>query len=265
LKLAQATMTARSNASSSSTTTTTTTTSTTSTTTTSTAAPRHNLRSVIWDELLELFIDLPFLLLSFIVIFTFWRTSLLYQAIVRANGIVGDAQKCNIERRRAVLVQLSLLFVDILALIPFSVVLCTLYKLPSLIGSLKSKLSIPLSIPSILIPKQMQLVYPSTLTSSNKVEPTLLVKCKLRDTMSSSQTNAKKRMVLKIMDQCKLLQKAKNSENMFSKPKLHVLGTTFWIEAGYSYLLFLFIYLLLIIDFTSNLEATHMPFFHLCV
>lgn len=130
--------------------------------------PTNQWRQKLWIQVMNLLFDLPFVVIAVIVMFTVWRARELYKALAKVeastrydtdlcgggNGCCDDDDCCccccsnccdcccgwicghsskNWRRRIAVIEQFLLLIRDILFLIPFALVVCTLYRLPGLV------------------------------------------------------------------------------------------------------------------------------------
>jgi hypothetical protein len=110
-------------------------------------------RSAIWKEFANFILDLPFFIMSVFIVATIWRATALWRSF---QSIEFDSQKVYWyssisfdesmryrryyrECRRRVWSQFCSLIIDIALLIPFSLVVVTLYRLPSVLIQLFAK------------------------------------------------------------------------------------------------------------------------------
>lgn len=98
--------------------------------------PTHEWRLELWYEVLQSLFDIPFIIMGTIVMFTIWRANVMW-ALLRRNEM--ERYSWNRHRRFIAFKQFFLLFVDILCLIPFALVVATLYRLPTLLLNLYSQ------------------------------------------------------------------------------------------------------------------------------
>jgi len=142
-----------------------------------------NWRWDIWCQLLEIIFDIPFIPLSLIVTVTIWRFPKLYNSVSRLikrllesfneseinrtalnvrpkTGFEYDTS-INFEIRWVITKQFLCILRDILTLIPFTIVIGTLYRLPTLVLNILEKLSgKPIDRKPLIRPSEVFLAFP---------------------------------------------------------------------------------------------------------
>ncbi|ETO08196.1 hypothetical protein RFI_29194, partial [Reticulomyxa filosa] len=153
------------------------------------AAAVHRFET--WLQAVYVLLDIPCLLVAIIVYVTIWRASTLHKelwTLTRAR-----------DRRRASFLQLLLLFRDLLFVIPFLIIVCTLFRLPMLVLGFMGKMKKPSLAQTTLEVTGCDMIFPE------KGKPTFRIKAR----------------------------KPNNFEvPRHSKCSLFVLGKRFWEEVG---------------------------------
>ncbi|ETO06386.1 hypothetical protein RFI_31009, partial [Reticulomyxa filosa] len=121
-------------------------------------------RKETYEQAWNAILDIPFLFIGIIVYITLWRASILHHEMM-------TLPKAS-DRRKAACVQLVLFLRDLLFVIPFLIIVCTLFRLPVLILGLMSKMKKPSLTPAILQVISCAMIFPE------KGKPTFQIKAR---------------------------------------------------------------------------------------
>lgn len=105
----------------------------------------RDFRWLLWYQFFSILLDIPFLVLGIIVQVTLWRSSELWndgkEFFISANWDLNVVADRDWEIRGHIFIHFISLIRDIVFVIPFSTVLCTLYRFPQLVTELRNKIT----------------------------------------------------------------------------------------------------------------------------
>lgn len=163
-------------------------------------------RLEVWKQLLELTIDLPFVVLGVLVICSLWRMDILIQQLWGSDSAS--------QRRRACAWQFAYLLRDLFVLPVLAIVLGTLVRIPALIaGFVSSCSSAPLESPPTLHTQTARVLFPEAKDRSDPTE----IESKPRLEIDATYTP---------QEGTELIQ------GSLSTLKVHILGNRLWSEVS---------------------------------